>query len=76
MYIGKAGRELSELCFDPARYILRIGTRELLDDEQETWSVVIEYVVSDERLMIFHHLSHVTQAQRRALDIHLGEVVW
>ena len=76
LYTGKAGLQLSELCFDPPRHILWVGTWELLDDEQEAGTVVGENIVPDERLMIFHYRGHVTQAQRRILDIHLGEVLW
>src|SRR5207248_284087 len=73
-YTGKARPQLSELCFDPPRHLLWVGPWELLNDEQETRTVV-ENVIPDERLMIFHHRSHVAQGQLRPLNIHLGEIL-
>jgi hypothetical protein len=52
-----------------------VGPWKFLDDKQET-GLVVNDPVADEQLMIFHHLGHVTQAQPRAIDDHLGQVMW
>ena len=77
---GRPGRSAASASSTPCvtSRVLRPGI--LLDDQHQARPVVDDGI-ADERLGIFHHVGHITQAQRRAIallfiaDGHLGQVI-
>ena len=76
---GKTGPQRAEFCFDRPGHVQRVAPGKLLHDEQEPGTAP-EDGVPDQRLMAFHHLPQVTQAQGRTVALlsvghgHSGQV--
>ena len=70
----RPGRIAASASSTPSRHVQGVGAGEFLDHQQQARAIVCERV-ANQRLMIFHHVGHIAQAQRRVLDRHLRQTL-